>query len=500
MIDWKKYHLVGKSGIVYQNVADPREIPHYHSPALWETPPMKVRVIVAYVEEQPDYLNPNAWWEVDEENKAVVVLIQEKTRRRFIELMDKKQKGNNLSHEEENEVETTNVLLTGLTYNASDMAVRMEKYYDLLKVNEEQLEKEKQKEENNGNEKKKEYRTKSKAGDIAEIPDKMPIITNKDYQNAMTYNKDDKAYLQTLKNADGLNFNRTDGLLYFEGIPASNATIKHLYTKDDDKEYNLEDFNLPLLRVFYAIILNEFNKTIKEDGSISDVITIYYPDLAKKLGKQANISRRDVELTIKNILSFQNIIGITEKGNNILPVLVYLGEDREKNTISFSSPYMIKVIKDIYNVSIRKSKQGIIMTKKNGTPQMLPSYTYLPDLALGKEKNQKAVDIVCIIIATIEQAGPNSVPHISARTIVERSQLLKQSIDKTSNISNKNKFLSRAFSKAWELLKIHGGLTDKYKNIKLPDPKDKDFKYKYIPTMSTLDMVFEFPHEGKIKD
>lgn len=41
---------------------------------------------------------------------------------------------------------------------------------------------------------------------------------------------------------------------------------------------------------------------------------------------------------------------------------------------------------------------------------------------------------------------------------------------------------------------------EKYKNIQIPDPKDKDFKEKYIPTMGTLDMVFKFPHEGKIKD
>ena len=102
-------------------------------------------------------------------------------------------------------------------------------------------------------------------------------------------------------------------------------------------------------------------------------------------------------------------------------------------------------------------------------------------------------------MTTIEQAG-NHVPHISARTIVERNQLLKQSIDNTASASNKNKYLERAFSRAWQLLRTHTDILERYKNIQLPDPKDKDFKLKYIPTMSTLDMVFEFPHEGKIKE
>ena len=41
---------------------------------------------------------------------------------------------------------------------------------------------------------------------------------------------------------------------------------------------------------------------------------------------------------------------------------------------------------------------------------------------------------------------------------------------------------------------------ERYKNIQLPNPKNKDFKLKYIPTMGTLNMVFEFPHDGKLRD
>ena len=46
------------------------------------------------------------------------------------------------------------------------------------------------------------YRSKNKAGIVDEVPSSLPIITNKEYQNAMSYNDDDKAYLQPLKSLE----------------------------------------------------------------------------------------------------------------------------------------------------------------------------------------------------------------------------------------------------------------------------------------------------------
>jgi hypothetical protein len=347
---------------------------------------------------------------------------------------------------------------------------------------------------------KKEYRTKAKAGEIAEIPNKLPLITNPTFQNAMTYNDDDKAYLQPFTSLDGLSCE--NGMLFFKGLPATAAKIEHLYTKN-----NIEEFNLPLLRVFYAIILNRFQETWKEDKTVDDVITLYIPDLAKKIGKSPNISNNDVSSIISKVTSFHNIMGIIDRGkrgNDILPVLVYLGNDTEKNTIKFASPYMIRVIQDLYKASIRKGKTRLNENNINSIPKRLPSHTYIPSLELAKERNQKAVEIVCIIVTTIEQAGNYGIPHISAKTIVSRNPLLKQSIEGTTRLSVKNTYLERAFRKAWELLRYKTDLIVKYKNIKLPpDPNTDDFKNnktKYIPKMSNLDMVFEFPHEGKIKD
>lgn len=459
---------------------------------LWD-----ITVRFLYVEDEVNYSNGD-YWSYNDKDNTVYVKINNAFRLRYLECMKKRMDGLELTKEEELVIEDFEVITQSVSRHAAKKA--MEQFEDRMKIyaaalSETKADIEEIEVEASEPEEKKEYRTKAKAGDVAEVPSQMPLITNPTYQNAITYNEDDKAYLQPLSSADGLVFE--NGMLYFEGLPATSARLAHLYTKD-----NIEEFNLPMLRVFYAIILNKFQKTWNEDKSVDEVLTFYYPDLAKQLGKSSNISQEHINSTINTILSFQNIMGIIDKGkrgNDILPVLVFLGNDTETNTIKFASPYMLRVIQDVYKASVRKSKVGLPLLNKDGSPKLWPSHTFIPNLKLGKERNQKAVEIVCIIMTTIEQAG-NHVPHISARTIVERNQLLKQSIDNTASASNKNKYLERAFSRAWQLLRTHTDILERYKNIQLPDPKDKDFKLKYIPTMSTLDMVFEFPHEGKIKE
>ena len=175
-----------------------------------------------------------------------------------------------------------------------------------------------------------------------------------------------------------------------------------------------------------------------------------------------------------------------------------MGNDVEKNTISFASPYMVRVIRDIYNASIRKIKKEIPILKKNGTPQMLPSYSYMIKSSIAKEKNKKAVEIIFIVVALIEQCGNNE-PHIKARTIIERNQLLKQALERCKTPGNINNTLTRAFTKAWKLLITHTTLKERYRNIQLPDTDAKDFKALWIPTSSSLDKVFSFKHDGKIR-
>ena len=164
--------------------------------------------------------------------------------------------------------------------------------------------------------------------------------------------------------------------------------------------------------------------------------------------------------------------------------------DAESNTIRFASPYMTRLIKRIYNVSIRKNKKGNPQLKKDGTPLLEVSHSYLVKSSIAKERNKRAVEIVIAVVITIEQAGKNT-PHLKASTIINRIPQLQKAFNATKTTSNKNLLLSRTFKKAWELLDSHTKLRDKYPNITLPDPNNP----KNIPTTSTIDMVFIFPHD-----
>ena len=425
-----------------------------------------------------EYLKENDWWSIDAETGQLSIEMYRELPNRYPHLVFMVHQSSEISDRAYREMVFIEFLLNNLPDIAAKRVVLKypELYRSLAK---------------NVTKTVKSYRTRKRSGCHTDIPSSIPTITNRSFQNAMTLNTDDKAYLQPLSSLDNLVFE--DGILYFDNLPATAAKLSNRYTKE-----GIDSINLPILRMFYAIIMERFMKTWKEDQSIDEVITIYYPDLARRMGKSSNISRSDVESFINSITCFQNIMGIIDKGtkgNDILPVLVFMGNDVDNNIIRFSSPYMVRVIQDIYNASIRKSKVNLPAA---GTSLALPSHSYLIKSTITKEKNKKAAEIVFIIVTLIEQAGSNT-PHIRASTIVERNTQLKESLEASKTAADKNKKLNRAFSKAWELLRSQTLLTKVYKNIKLPDPKSSDF-CKFIPTTSTLDTIYEFPHEGKIDD
>lgn len=369
---------VGESDVIKIPIHDPRSTtPHTNS---------YISVVLDFTISNPPYQlknNKNTgegyWWYYDSKSNIVHILIAEEIRKEFVDLMKIR---NNLTSEEKNSLNACSTVLDITPHIGAQQAVNTYPDYILGKITNT----------------KKTNRTKKKAGEIDEVPTVIPTITNKKYQNAMTLNADSTAYLQPFSSVDNLVYE--NGQILFRGLPASAATLKEYFTST-----GIENFDLPLLRLFYGIILNRFAKTWKEDQSIEGYVTIYYPDLAKKLGKSSNISKSGVQSCIDSIMQFQTIMGIIDngsKGTEIIPVLVYMGNDTEKNTISFASPYMVKVIKNVFNASIRKNKTGLPQLKKDGNPQLLPAYSYMIKSSIGKERNKKAVEIVFVIVSLIE--------------------------------------------------------------------------------------------------
>lgn len=337
------------------------------------------------------------------------------------------------------------------------------------------------------------YRTKEKArqtGAIVEAPKTLAIPTLQNYQYSMSLYQNGGAYLQPLSSTDGLKFK--NGRMYFDGAKmkeVSEVELQNMKTKE-----GIENIDLSTLRIFYSIILTQFEATSFK--SLQDVLTMSVPTLAEYIGLQSNLNKKDIARVIEKTQSYHNVIGVLHGTRNgkpvqsLYPVLNFEGYNDKTNTISFSSPYMNYVIKTVYNLSIRKTKDGKKKLKKNGDPLRLPSHSYLIDSSIAKERNKAAVENVVIIVTLIEQAGDN-IPRIKAKTIIERNVQLAERL---SESKNQAQLLKRTFVKTWQLLRDNTKLRDAYKEIELPSPDDPAF----IPTPKTLEeMVFSFPHKGK---
>lgn len=340
----------------------------------------------------------------------------------------------------------------------------------------------------------KNYRTKAKAGNLDEIPTSLAFPTMAKYQYSIGLHNEGEAYIQPLTSTDGLSFD--DGKMFFADNrikQVSEVELQNMKTKE-----GIDTIDLPLLRTFYSIIFNAFQKNNYQQ--LKPVITLYVPELAKYLGlRKSGLNREDITNIIIKTQAFHNIVGIQHGTRNgkpvqsIYPVLNFEGYNEENNTISISSPYFNNLIRTLYNLAVKKDKDGKPQIKRNGSPAFaMPMNSYLVNTDIAKERNKVAVENVFIIVALIEQAG-NNIPRIKASTIVERNVQLQERL---SNHAKPNLLLSRTFKKTWELLRNKTTLGQSYCNIQLPDPKDPA----NIPTMSTLETtVFKFQHDGKIK-
>lgn len=335
---------------------------------------------------------------------------------------------------------------------------------------------------------KKEYRTKRKAGATTETPRYIATPTLPAYQYSLSLFQSGNAYLQPISNADNLTFK--NGALYFNDIPVSMAQLENMKTKE-----RIQTIDLPLLRTFYSIILSDFEANRQE---LSDVLTLYVPDFAEKIGLGRNINKQGVNLLVKKAQTFHNVVGVIRSNQygatreSIFPVLNFEGYDAQSNTISFSSPYMSHVIQEVYGASVRRDKRGAPRLKANGDPLRISSHSYLVKSEIYKERNKSAVENVIIIVALIEQAG-NNIPKIKASTLIERNPQLQERLEKAKD---KKSLLKRTFVKTWELLQTMTRLQEVYEGIRLPDPKNSQ----YIPTPARInEMVFSFPHKGKKK-
>ena len=340
----------------------------------------------------------------------------------------------------------------------------------------------------------------TKALIVSNYPDNVATLTYKPFQYATSLFQEGNAYLQA--GIDTSNLKLKDGKLFFED---ENSKVLRELTEVELKncrnwEPITEITGLPFLRAYYSILLGTYQEALRQGKPLLENIKIYVPDLLEYLGLQRNANRQTIDKIVNQMVSFNNVIGVMNYIRNGKPrqsyyaIFLFGKYEEHSNTITVWSPYLIKVIETIIGEAIKiDSKTKLPKLDKNGKTIPLATNSFLIKSSIYGERNQAAVENVIIIIQVIEQAG-NFTPNIKASTIIERNPIFKYRLDESSS-RHKTQLLERVFKRTWELLREQTHLTDVYKNIQLPDPNDP----KNIPTIKTLNMVFTFPHEGKIK-
>lgn len=335
-------------------------------------------------------------------------------------------------------------------------------------------------------------RTKKQAhADV--IPEEIATPSTHTFQAALTVIDGRNAHMVPIDQTIKLTIQ--NGRWYFNGIDESEINLATI------KDAELAKIDLWTLRVLYSAIgkklLQEFNEqSINLEQLEKFPVKIYIPDLLRAMGVTGNPNKKNIDSLIDKIRTgYANVIGVIPvKRNgkiyhNKYAVIAWHSYNEAENTVTFASPYMNYLLYNIIKSCIRRDKAGKIQTNKRGYPLLTANHSYLVKSTIASERNKRASENVRYICVLIEQAG-NHTPRATASTIIHHNPELEQALNEISDAPHKNRLLKTTFLKTWELLRTQTKLLEFYPDIKIPDT---------YPTMSTLDMVFEFPHSGKKK-
>ncbi len=318
----------------------------------------------------------------------------------------------------------------------------------------------------------KHYRTSSKAGSIARMPENYAIITNVAYAPALktAYEEsraEETAYLMQVREDADLTFE--DGIAYIFSKAASETDFKNYITHE-----RVDSLDIPLLTSLFTIMYQNIGKSLTEIESEDDLkrdlmnygVDIYIPDFMEYRGAGRNYSEKQLESVLKNIASFHNTIGIVEVrkyGRTYQDgyMLLLTSSIRESdNTIHVVSPYMNMLIYKIFQQSIvRDKKTNEPKRTASGVVKTSKMYSF-QDKRLATARNKKAVEIVTVIVGLVETTGKKGTPHISVSKIIDRCPSLKEALGRYKNNHDRTQLLRRSFSEAWKYLRDYTDLQD----------------------------------------
>lgn len=327
-------------------------------------------------------------------------------------------------------------------------------------------------------------------------------ITDKDYQYALTPLRNDNAYITPLRESIMQKLTFENGRL---SVLDSDIAPAELKKETASGMQDIKSLDLPLLRQVFTAV---YKTAIKGDAH---TITVHAPRFFREMGidvrsvpaleeyrqgNNASSSQSKLNDVFGKLRQFENCIGVS-KGTyyELLRAIVI---DPQRNVITFATPYMNHILREINEKNIERNRAGKALYNN-------PGYNMLMHSTITSERNKPAVEIVNRIMAGLLQRGGTAdaaLPQNKGKIMKNRTRItykitynglikdipdLSQAL-KASTTADKNKQLSRAFTKALELLRTKTDIYRYYINLKISP--------EWAPTSSALSDTLTITHEG----
>ncbi len=348
-------------------------------------------------------------------------------------------------------------------------------------------------------------RTKNRVPAALRIPTFITNPSKLEWENALTITEDKKAHMMRTRKIIKLEYK--NGEFYFDDIPESQIDWSEILADNQTNE------DIMPLAVLFSAVEQQMEKEIRNEAEIdwdtirSKEVVVYVPELMKKMGLQTNVSRLQVGKLIEKIMGYENIIGCIPRiecgelvGYIFSRVMVWKKYDTKSNTIIFESPYMYDLKHSMYLDSLVYDGDYPVL-KSNGHQKRIPTTSRLLQ---GRSKYTYGYEIakyICNYLVRLGGGGER-IPRVTAYTIVQNCNDLKNALDKLSP-KHRNNTLERAFKEGMRILDKESRLREAFVNISIPDTDkmEKDDWKPFIPTYSRLgDVIWTFPHEGRNPD
>jgi len=327
-------------------------------------------------------------------------------------------------------------------------------------------------------------------------------ITDKDYQFALTPYRNSNAYITPLREHIMQKLTFENGKL---SVLDSDIAPAQLKEETANGMQDIKSLDLPLLRQVFTAV---YRTAIKGDAH---TITVHAPSFFREMGidvrsvpdleeyrqgNNASSSQSKLNDVFGKLRQFENCIGVS-KGTyyELLRAIVI---DPQRNTITFATPYMNHIMREISEKNIERNRAGKYLYDN-------PGYNMLMHAAIASERNKPAVEIVNRIMAGLLQRGGTAdaaLPQNKKKVMRNKTRItykitynglikdipdLRQTLE-ASTTADKNKQLSRAFTKAFELLRTKTDIYSYYVNLKISP--------EWAPTSSALSDTLTITHEG----